>query len=94
MACTVGFRANFSIPQASELVGTYMPAPATKLHGHITTCVLSALMLTLSEAEWNWLQIDVQAAKLPLFNISYHMLQSDWAAVGGHATKLDVPMSQ
>ncbi|KAL3131631.1 hypothetical protein ABBQ38_008593 [Trebouxia sp. C0009 RCD-2024] len=94
MACTVGFRAIFSIPQTSELLGTDLPSLATKLHEHITTGVLSALMLTLSEAESNWLQIDVQAAKLPLFNISRHMLQSDWATVGGYATKLDVQMSQ
>ena len=94
MACTVGFRAGFSIPHTSELLGICTPALAAKLHGHITTYVLKALMQTLSETECNCLHIDVQVAKLPDFRTSRHMLQSDRAIVWGHATKLDVQVSQ
>ena len=59
MICTVGFKDIVGIPQTTKLLGTTYQAVATKLHGHITTCVLNAFMLTLLEA---CLRIDVQVS--------------------------------
>ena len=94
MACTVGFRASYNIPQTSELVGNFRPAIATKLHGHITTCVLNTLILTLPNTKCYWLHIHVIVAKLSVFRISRHMPQSDWATIWEHLTRLYVQMSQ